>query len=140
MKTILEYLKRRQKQNYDERIRPHYLRGKCDGIEIMDDGLHFVLSLYNIPQDIWNKVLNKCHREGGLMWSKAECEVVEKHLDEIDKLLEEMHGDKLRDNQYWIDFSSSPGFHIVYRPGSSWIYGLGYNDDWMFYGRYIIEL
>ena len=139
MQTILEYLKRRQKQNYNGYVEPHYSRGECDGIEIMDNGLHFILCLYDINDDTWNEVSDRCRRLGGRLWSEEECKVVEKHLDKINKILTTANGEIVDDKSYWISDNVEGEYHRVYRPGRQEL-SSGYGDAWDFYGRYIIEL
>ena len=101
MQTILEYLKRRDKQDY-EPIQIHYAKsGKPDGIEIHDDGHDFILSLKDKGRRMyWSDAVDENGPKGRL-GTKEEWGVIDKNLDKINELIRWAGGDAIGYNFYW---------------------------------------
>ena len=90
MQTILEYLKRRDKQKYDGDVSIHHTGGDVDGIEVFDGDEHFILSLRDADgRYTWKDATNEAKKLGMRLGTVSEWDVVYKHLDEINKLIED---------------------------------------------------
>ena len=89
MKTILEYLKRRDIQDYTpEPVQMHYNgSGKPDGIEIQENGLHFILSLKDSGTGNWISAMEKAASLGRRLATKEEWKLIYKYLNQISDLL-----------------------------------------------------
>ena len=101
MQPILEYLKRRDKQNY-EPVKVHYHLLKPDGIEIHSDKTSFVIGLKDIGTRPWRTAMDTAKKMNVRLATKTEWETIVEHLDEINELLESVGGNLIYHNaNYW---------------------------------------